>query len=218
VTPGAGDRDHGRSQEPIAERGQALVEFAVALPLFAVLLLAVLELGAAFNHHLTLEYATREGARFGAALANGGGPLGCGSGKSPNAATVDARIIEAVQRVLTSPGSPIALNEVSQIRIYKANAAGNESGPVNVWTYTPGTGPIPFGGNERIDFSQSGTAGWTVCSRTNANPADSLGVSLTYTYRFGSGLTDTMRFFGTTTGPTWTMTDRTIMSLNPTPQ
>ena len=53
-------------------RGQSMVEFAVILPVFVLFLLGMLEMGLAFSHHLTLEYATREGSRTGAGLANGG--------------------------------------------------------------------------------------------------------------------------------------------------
>ena len=188
------------------------------LPLFAVLLLGVLELGTAFSHHTSLEYATREGARSGAALANGGGALGCGAGQSPKASTVDPLIIEAVERVLTSPGSPIVLANVTEIRIYKANATGGEAGPVNVWTYTPGAGPVPADNPDKLDFSPTGVQSWSACSRVNTNPADGLGVSITYTYRFTTGLTQVLSFIGVTTGPTWTLTDRTVMNLNPTAQ
>ena len=52
-------------------RGQSMVEFAISVPVFVMLLFGMLEFGFAFNHNLTLEYATREGARTGAALANG---------------------------------------------------------------------------------------------------------------------------------------------------
>jgi hypothetical protein len=199
------------------ERGQGLIEFALILPLFAVLLLGVLELGTAFSHHLSLEYATREGARSGSALANGGGALGCGSGQSPKASTVDPLIIEAVERVLTSPGSPIVLSSVTQIRIYKSTASGAETpGLVNVWTYSLGGGPTPVDSTDPLDFKQSGATGWTVCSRSNANPADVLGVSITYTYTFTTGLTQVLSMIGVTTGPVWTMSDRTVMNLNPT--
>ena len=81
-------------------RGQSLVEFSVLVPAFMLILFGILEFGFVFTHNLTLEYATREGARTGAALADGGG----------NAAacnTIDAQIIAAVERVITSPGSPI---------------------------------------------------------------------------------------------------------------
>lgn len=200
------------------QRGQGLIEFAAILPLFAVLLLGVLELGTAFSHHTSLEYATREGARAGSALANGGGALGCGAGQSPKASTVDALIIEAVQRVLQSPGSPIVMSNVTEIRIYKANASGGELGPVNLWVYAPGVGPVPVDNPDPLDFRPSGVQGWSACSRVNTNPADRLGVSISYTYQFTTGLTQVLTFIGVTTGPTWTLTDRTVMNLNPTAQ
>jgi len=61
------------------EDGQSLVEFSMIITVVMLLLLGMLEFGFLFDHHLTLEYATREGARVGAALANGGGALGCSS-------------------------------------------------------------------------------------------------------------------------------------------
>ncbi len=97
----------GRSRRR-GERGQGLVEFAMVVPVFMLLLLGMLEFGTAFNHQLTIGYATREGARIGADLVNGGSPLGCNTGQSPNAALVDPVIIEAVDRVLTSGGAPSA--------------------------------------------------------------------------------------------------------------
>jgi hypothetical protein len=200
------------------QRGQALIEFAIVLPMFAVLLLGVLELGTAFSHDTTLEYATREGARSGASLANGGGVLGCSTGQSPQASTVDPLIIEAVQRVLESPGSPIVMANVSQIRIYKATATGAEAGPANQWIYAPNAGPVPADDPNPLDFKPNGVQGWSACSRLNTNPADRLGVSISYTYHFTTGLTQVLGFIGITTGPTWTLTDRTVMSVNPTAQ
>ena len=115
-----------RSRPPRTERkrGQSLVEFAMIITVVMLLLLGMLEFGFLFDHHLTLEYATREGARVGSALANGGGTLGCGAGQSPNAADVDKQIIAAVQRVITSPGSAVVPSRITEIRIYKANTTG----------------------------------------------------------------------------------------------
>jgi Flp pilus assembly protein TadG len=45
------------------EDGQALVEFALVLPLLAVLLFAVIQFGIAFNNYVTLTDAVRAGAR-----------------------------------------------------------------------------------------------------------------------------------------------------------
>ena len=137
--------------------------------MFMLLLLGMLEFGLAFSHHQTLEYATREGARAGSALANGGGKLGCGFGQSPNKDVVDPQIIAAVERVLTSDGSPVKdnLSRIPTIRIYLANADGSQNGGnVNVWTYNPGAGPVVDG--KKLDYTLTSEA-WDACNR-NANP------------------------------------------------
>ena len=48
------------------ETGQNLVEFALALPLFLVLLLGAIDFGWAFRVHMAATNAAREGARLGA--------------------------------------------------------------------------------------------------------------------------------------------------------
>jgi Flp pilus assembly protein TadG len=45
------------------ERGQAVVEFAIIMPLLALLLFAILQFGIVFNNYLTLTDAVRAGAR-----------------------------------------------------------------------------------------------------------------------------------------------------------
>lgn len=212
-------------------KGQGLVEFVLLVPVFMILLLGMLEFGFAFTHNLTLEYATREGARVGSALVNGGGKLGCnaGLGQSPNAANVDPLIIAAVERVLTSPGSPIDLGQIPTIRIFKADSNGQEvtGGYVNIWSlsWNPvtkvGTGPVPPGGTQNLRFTPTST-GWTVCSRTNSTAGvgpDSIGVSLVYSYQFTTGLKAISQIaVGSGPGPTILMSDRTVMALNPTNQ
>ncbi len=197
------------------ERGQSLVEFAMVVTVMLLLLLGMLEFGFVFDHHLTIEYASREGARTASAMANGGGTVGCGSGQSPNAATVDPQIIAAVQRVLTSPGSPIVPSRVGTIKIYKATSTGDVSGSsVNTWVYSAGAGPVVDG--KALDFVQSGGTGWAACLRNNGTPADSVGVSLSYSYHLVTPLSAIMGFFGSGTGPTTIpITDKTVMALNP---
>ena len=48
------------------ERGQALTEFALVLPIIALLLFGVIQFGIAFNNYITLTDAVRAGARKGA--------------------------------------------------------------------------------------------------------------------------------------------------------
>ena len=199
-------------------QGQSLVEFSLIVPLFLLILFGMMEFGFIFSHDLTIEYATREGARAGAALANGGGTLGCGTGQSPNSTTVDPLIIAAVERVLQSPGSQVVVAHVSQIVIYKANptTGADDQGLENVWKYQQGT--IPNVDGQPLGFGAT-SVGWQACSRNNGpsgtNPPDSLGVSVTYTYNFVTPLASILGFFGGGT-PTLTVTDRTVMQLNPT--
>lgn len=195
------------------QRGQSLVEFSMIITVIMLMLLGMVEFGFIFDHHLTLEYATREGARVGAAMANGGGPMGCGAGQSPNAASVDQQIVAAVQRVITSPGSAVVPSRIAEIRIYKSTASGQQSGSsANVYTYSAGGGPSVDGKN--LDFALSGGTGWTVCSRDNGGTADSLGVSLVYNYQLVTPLSAAMNFFGGGMSGV-TISDRTIMALNP---
>ena len=184
------------------ERGQSLVEMGLILPLLVLIVLGTLEFGFVFDHHLTLEYATREGARAGAALANGGtGPPGCA-----DAANVDPRIIAAVQRVLTSPGSPVDVSEVSEIHIYNAGPDGEELA-TNVWRHSAGMGPTVDG--VPLNFVQFSVA-WPACNRNNsAVNTQSVGVSLFYTYSLQTP-------FAFILGDGLDMTDRTVMQLNPT--
>lgn len=197
------------------QRGQALVEFTLAVPVMLLLLVSLLEFGLAFNHRLTLAYATREGARTASALANGGGTLGCGAGGSPNAASVDPAVIAAVQRILESPGSPIVLASISDLRIYRAQAnnTGNQNGgQANVWAYAPGAGPLVDG--RRLDFTQR-SVGWQTCARTYRDPADSVGVQLTYRYDLATPIGALLRLIGGQFAASFTITDETVMQVNP---
>jgi Flp pilus assembly protein TadG len=49
-----------------AQKGQTMTEFALVLPLLAMLLFGVIQFGIAFNNYITLTDAVRAGARKGA--------------------------------------------------------------------------------------------------------------------------------------------------------
>ena len=135
--------------------------------------------------------------------------------------TVDPLVIAAVERVLQSPGSQVVISKVSQIVIYKANptTGANDQGAQDVWTYSPGGGPIPLGSTDHLNFvdaSYPNGDAWKACSRSNALPTpNSIGVSLTYTYAFQTPLASIARFFGGSGSATLTLTDKTVMQLNP---
>jgi hypothetical protein len=182
-------------------RGQSTVEYALVVPVLLLILLGILEFGFAFSHHITMEYATREGARTGAALNNGDSAFAC--------ADVDDEIIAAVQRVITGTGSKVAIAHVTQIRIYKADADGKEAGPVEIWG--PGAGNAVDG--VALKFVRT-SGNWSACSRLNTgfHKTDSLGVSMSYDYQYVTPLGILMGIGG---NAQLHMTDRTVMALNP---
>jgi Flp pilus assembly protein TadG len=199
--------------------GQGLVEFALLVPVFLLILLGMLEFGFAFNHNLTLDVSTREGARAGAAMADGSQiDTSCGAGTTITAANVDPLVIAAVQRVLESPGSMVDISQVQNITIYEVTSTGTVTGLSNVWTRTIGAGPaIPcVSPTQKLDFSPPPTQGWPVSSRTLGAAPDSIGVSITYTYQFRSALGSILRFFGGSGAASLQMTDKTVMALQPT--
>lgn len=195
-----------RRRHERTERGQGLVEFAMLVPLFMLLLLGLLEFGFVFDHTMTVSYATREGARSGAAFAQG-------NATTIPCADIDKNIVAAVQRVLKAPGSLVKLSDIANVTIYDAQANGTPvANRSNVWTYNAGAGPSVDGAN--LDFVQ-GAVQWNACGRDNDSSPASLGVSIVYNYRFVTPLSAALGFFGPPGGAGLTIRDRTVMALNP---
>ena len=194
-----------------ADEGQSTTELALLLaPVLLIIVFGLIELAGLLSDSMTMSSASREGARMGGALVNGGGTLGCSSGQSPNAATVDPNIVAAVERVLTGAGTRINLSDVNEIRIWKATATGGETaGLVNIWTFQQDGGPMIDG--QALDFVQVSQP-WLPCSRNNVIPSpDSIGVTVSYTYRAKTPL----RFFLPVFNQ-WTITERAVMAENAT--
>jgi Flp pilus assembly protein TadG len=203
------------------QRGQGLVEFALVLPIVAVLVVSVVEIGLIYGAIQSIGYASRDAARVGAALALGDQALCPGDGDPTN---VDATAVGAAQRILKSPDSGIQLPRITEIRIFKATSTGAEtSGRVNVWTYAgPGAGPdvdpgVGGGNVERIDFTgPSDPAPWSACSRVNGGVTpDSIGVTVRYRYDFVTPMASVLRALAGG-DLSLTLSETTVMALNPT--
>jgi hypothetical protein len=174
------------------ERGQALVEFTLILPAFLIVLMGMLEYGAAYDHRNAMAYAVREGARVGASLGKGG--------TTPSA--VDPAIVAAVRRGLTDP---ILIENIVWIEIYKADANGKPiSGKVNRFDH---------------DGAPIGSAGWPASTRVAGLSGDHLGVRVRYDFRPMTPLGTLLGLFinGNPPYSTIPMTDALVMKLEPTP-
>jgi len=101
-----GSRNTGSS-----ERGQALVEFAIVLPVFLLLLFGLVEFGFVLNASSTVNYASRVAALL---AAEGGTTVG-----------TDCMVLRAIDRALTSPTSP---TRVSRVEIYWSDSNGDQIG------------------------------------------------------------------------------------------
>lgn len=194
--------------------GQGLVEFSIVIPVFLVLLMAMMEFGLAFSDRLTIGNATREGARIGSALVTGSDTTCTG-----DPGGVDNTIVASLQNILKSGGSDVNLSRINEIRIYKSNSSGAQIGSfANVWHYTPGSGPDadPDAGTEILDFSPTST-GWAACTRDNdADSPDSIGVEVDYVYHLQTPLANMLDIIGGSFASTIQLDDTTVMALNPT--
>lgn len=68
-----------------------MVEFAIVLPIFLLLLLGIAQLGIAFNNYLALTDAVRQGARYGA-------PASC-SGACDRTSLVEQKVKESASNL-----------------------------------------------------------------------------------------------------------------------
>jgi Flp pilus assembly protein TadG len=179
------------------QRGQSLVEFALVLPVLAVILCAILEFGMAFDADLALEAASRQGARVGAFLGNYGS-----WGVCPNAGseTVDPAIAESVATSLSVAG--VDLTGV-RLTIFLADASGNPTASKTVWSYDSGSHTFT---------KASGT--WDACGRHDGTfgggTYDPIGVRIEYTYHSKTGI---LNFFS----GGLKMSATTVMPIGPPP-
>ncbi len=77
------------------QRGQALVEFALVLPLLVTLLFGIVQFGIAFNNYLVLTDAVRAGARTAAVSRTAPDPVAAGtSAVQRSAANLDPSALQ----------------------------------------------------------------------------------------------------------------------------
>ncbi len=109
------------------ERGAAMVEMALVMPLLLMLVFGIIEFGIAFNNRLTVGNATQSAARVGSAIGTG-----------PRA---DIEVLNALEQglfQLPNNGKDI----IKEVWVYKADATGAPAsscpGSVcNVYSYDP---------------------------------------------------------------------------------
>jgi len=100
-----------RKIELRSEQGQAITEFALALPILALLLFAVIQFGIAFNHYVTLTDATRAGARKAAVGRQLASPAAaCQTAVRSSAQDLDQSQLTASCASTWQPGADVTVN------------------------------------------------------------------------------------------------------------
>ena len=214
-----------------SSRGQSLVEFTLLLPVVLFLFLGMVEFGFAVSHNTSIETATRQGARVGSELVDGTNHKGAGVVTSASQA-VDDQIIAAVQGVLVSPGSPVKIDQVQTIEIFKASDTGTVVGGFDdTWVPAydavtglpngpaiPGSSPtalLSFKPDPAAGNANGGT--WDASTRSGVSTAQNIGVKITYTYKFITPLGAVLKATGKNLFPNGqiTMSDQTVMAMEP---
>ena len=164
-----------RGPTTASERGQALVEFALVLPAFLLLVFGVVEFGLAFNAAVSVNFVSRAAALL---AAEGGRSEG-----------TDCMVLRAIEQDMTSPASP---TRISSVEIYWSDSKGDQiASNVNIYTrsgsltcaYASGSITVPYTlGTERYPETErcDVLAG---CGGLHTT-VDDVGVRITYTHQW----------------------------------
>jgi Flp pilus assembly protein TadG len=134
-------------------RGQALVEFALVMPLFLALLFGLIELALIYSATALYDTAAHQGARLAALDA-------------ARAGNADAQTVAAIRRIV----QPLPVAQIIQIAVFQSDATG--AGP------TASAEDVYDGAGNAL-MPQS----WPVASRVGTVAAPVyLGVRITYRY------------------------------------
>jgi Flp pilus assembly protein TadG len=188
----------GRTTE--TQSGQALIEFALVLPVFLLLIFGVLEFGVLFNAAVTVNFVSRVAALL---AAEGGRTEG-----------TDCMVLRAIERDTISPANS---SRISTVEIYWSDANGDQiASSVNVYTRTGSVTCTYASGSITVPYTLS-TAGYPETQRCDVlagcgglhTTVDDVGVRITYTHQW-------MTRFGQTIARSITFQRSTAVRMEPT--
>lgn len=212
-------RRQGRDRRA-RQAGQSLVEFSLVIPIFLVLLMAVIEFAFLMNGQLSINYATRDAALVAA--------------EAGNAVGADCVILQKIEQDVTAPANPA---NITQAQIFWTNANGqplDTSGNVTTFgsatqaadTYArTGSTTCTFadGTTLTVPYTLQGTATYPYSARCNTiqgtsegcpagHPGlDTIGVQVTYSDTWRTPLHNLIGL----SGNGWTLVQSNEMRLEP---
>jgi len=196
---------HGPSGRDRA-RGQGLVEFSLAIPVFLTVMMAILEFGFMFNSWISLNYATRNAALLAAEAGNGSG--------------ADCVILAQVEKDVSAPADKANIQQV-QIQWTDVNGNIQNSGAaVNNYNRTGSTTcTLPDNSTLTVPYTLQGTAGYPDSARCNVvngcgtgHPGlDTIGVEVTYLHKWRTPFPGLVGL----SGNGWTLVQSNQMRMEP---
>jgi Flp pilus assembly protein TadG len=124
------------------ERGAALVEFALVVPLLMAMMCVIIDFGLALHTLNNLTSALREGARYGAVLR-------------PEPVANDTRIRDRVVGYMSSYASNTLAPTAVTVAVETVGGVKNVRVTVNNYIYTPVTPLAPLFGMGTLSFTRS---------------------------------------------------------------
>ncbi len=184
--------DLGRWRAQVARRredGQSLVEFALVMPIFFLLVMGLIEYGFLYNNVLTVQFASRQGVSAAAQVGAEDG--------------ADCTILKAVESALTAP---IDKSRIDEVEVFESDANGDAiTGRVNRYQRV---GTLDCPGSVNQPYTLIGDEGYPQIDRRDslADGLDVVGVRIAYTYQ---GITP----IGS--GRSWTVSDGATLRMEP---
>lgn len=149
------------------------MEFALALPLFLTIMLAIIEFAFAFNSVLAVNFASRNAALT---AAEGG-----------DAAGTDCLVLRAIENDV---GAPADRSRIGQVEIFRSDRNGSMVGTATVYARDGGSTTCAYAGGTTVTVPYSLLAdGYPEAGRCNilagcadGHSLDLVGVRITYTH------------------------------------
>lgn len=193
--------------------GQSLVEFALLVPLFLLLMMGLVEFALAFNALLNTNYASR-----------GAGLIAAEAG---NNSAADCLILNEIETKITPPAEK---PQISRVEIQRTNASGSSilassayqrSGSTTCTLIDGTTMSVPYSAiSSGYPPSQRCTvlppSGCTLMTPARTT-VDTVAVQITYVYPWHTPLRPLMAAFGgSLTGSGFTFDQRNVFRMEPT--
>ncbi len=211
TTPGGVRRALRRFRHRTRSRGQALVEFALILPILFVLIMGLLEFAVAFSATLGINRASQNAAHM-ASLAG-------------NLQGADCLILQQVEQDV---GTPNNKDRIQLVEIQRSALAGNVVYAQNAWVRSGATTcELNDGSSVSVPYTRTEN-GYPVNQRCNVlsgcptySPArstvDNVGVMIRYRYDWITPLGTLLPFVGgdADTSRGWTFQKRNVFRMEP---